>query len=97
MRTPRHPIGTVDDQIGLHFIVLHCDACLHHQRFDPSDLAERVGAALSLRRLVARSICRECGGRKVSLSIVPPTRSDRTDRPRQRLEKPTNSQAPSAG
>lgn len=84
MRPPRFPIGTIDDQIGRHYINLNCGACLHHQRFDPLDLAERLGAGLTLRRLVDRALCAKCGARKASLSISPPTRPDGQDRPRQR-------------
>lgn len=84
MRDQHDPIGTLRDEVGRHWIWLHC-RCGHAVKHDPADLADRLGQTLPLKDLVRRSRCRACGAGRPTLTIQPPYLKDGSDAPRQRI------------
>lgn len=83
MRQPSDgPSGTILDQIGRHWIWLHCP-CGRATKHDPGDLAERLGPDLPLKDLARRARCRVCGAAGSMLTIQPPYYKDGSDRPRE--------------
>jgi hypothetical protein len=78
MHAQLEPIGTIADQVGRHWIWLHC-SCGRASKHDPAALAETLGAGLPLRTLTSRARCRACGARGAMLTIQPPCFKDGPD------------------
>lgn len=64
------PFGTLSDHAGRYRIWLHC-RCGHGRRFDPAELAKRLGADFPNWRLVAQARCGACGAPASGMTLEP--------------------------
>jgi hypothetical protein len=66
----RNHVGTIGDQVRLGYTVtLNCDNCLHRADMDLAALVDENGSRYPLQGIVDRAVCRECGGRDVSVTL----------------------------
>jgi hypothetical protein len=70
MASKRNHVGTIGDQVRLgHILTLNCETCRHRADMDLTALVEENGSSYPLQRIVDRAVCRECGGRDVSVML----------------------------
>jgi hypothetical protein len=70
MASKRNHVGTIGDQVRLgHTLTLNCDNCLHRADMDLTALVEENGYSYPLQGIVDRAVCKECGGRDVSVTL----------------------------